>query len=1011
MKRQILKSLSTLCVSAMALFATSSLVVSCYDDGALWDAVEDVQGDVDELSKTIAEVQAKLEALTSRVDALYTLKFQVTTENELQYSFDGGTTWVSTGIDLAEECACPEVTLVDNGDTVTISVGEQSFTIEKPEEIVFEIRAGKVYFESEGTQTVVIKTSGIEDITVMSAPKGWYADINSDGMVEIKAPDYESTQSEGYWNDDWTEYIEVPATAAQNGYVKIHACSKDGKCLVGKLSVEVSRTGIDVKAYGGKYYINTANAYTSYYYGVAVKDTYAEEAGALLKALMDNNYQELDSYKYATGAISGDIEEVLKAKLEVGKEYVVYAIQEYAQSYTLDDLVLAYYSPVEVSILEDESKRTAYNVTITVDVLGADSYVAFAMPSQYCETEDDIEYRKEEAIYFLSNGEYYGKHYKESYVGSVLDIAAGTQFSMTGLYQPNSEVHLFVLPLDGRPLDAYTTADVVVKTFKTNPLSSGGAINVSVEQVSSYIGNVWDYDTNEYVEKEIVLDPYTQLGVSVQPDSEGKWSSLFISWMSAEEYALYESDDALLVDAILDGEGFAYIPDDVKKFPVYETLKVDPNTSVYFVSFFVDDAGNYGELAKLPLTSKEMVYSDIVIEDIATNLADDVLKNVQVLELTPDADGAVSAYKYLRREVYYDGYEPFDFETDMELANAIHFDADAIMVNSADLVDGMFKVENHEYGVTYALVVLPYDAEGNPGKKAYRLEYTCSFALDNVITSSYVGEPKITCNWYYYSEEGVDYYKNPYTRYNYDLAYTVEPSVGYPVTVVAVDVESYPRALTATAAEKASQVILGKYGSYYTKTFAETGLVSRSFTHLVEDGMEPKSVLIMAVWSDAEGTYYYKEVDLSADFANMKAELDEGYVPTPAGNQYKFSWDAIATAYEVESVVGLLDFGATLADNFLIAYDPAFMGAPAGTPYQVFGGVYGYKFEAVDATSGKLIVTVQGMGMDAEPQSVEYSYSNLTATSCDFDFGDGVMLQGQSKVSGTAVTVAVDVPM
>ena len=166
MKRQILKSLSTLCVSAMALFATSSLVVSCYDDGALWDAVEDVQGDVDELSKTIAEVQAKLEALTSRVDALYTLKFQVTTENELQYSFDGGTTWVSTGIDLAEECACPEVSLVDNGDTVTISVGEQSYTIEKPEVVKFEIVSGKQFFDYDETKSVVISASGIQSVFV-----------------------------------------------------------------------------------------------------------------------------------------------------------------------------------------------------------------------------------------------------------------------------------------------------------------------------------------------------------------------------------------------------------------------------------------------------------------------------------------------------------------------------------------------------------------------------------------------------------------------------------------------------------------------------------------------------------------------------------------------------------------------------------------------------------------------------------------------------------------------------
>ena len=207
-----MKSLMALCAGVMTLGAASSLFVSCegYDDSELRGQISQL----DERVKNLENLKTQLEALTSSVDALYTLKFQVADNNELQYSFDGGKTWNSTGIVLAEQCdhdcppcqyvpcdhECPQVSLVDNGDTVTIKVGDAEFTIEKPQEIVFELRVGKLYFESEGTMTVSIKSSGIDDVTVMAAPKGWWAEINSEGKVEITAPNYEDTQSTLNWD-------------------------------------------------------------------------------------------------------------------------------------------------------------------------------------------------------------------------------------------------------------------------------------------------------------------------------------------------------------------------------------------------------------------------------------------------------------------------------------------------------------------------------------------------------------------------------------------------------------------------------------------------------------------------------------------------------------------------------------------------------------------------------------------------------------------------------------------
>ena len=250
MKRHFMESLKALCAGVMTLCVASLSFVSCYDDSALNQKIDDI----DARLKVVEEVIGQLDALSARVDALYTLKFQVTADMELQYSFDNGTTWVATGVTLAEECEgckCPPVSLKDNGDSVTITVGDQSFTIEKPEEIFFEIRAGKLYFSSEGTQTVAVKTSGIDDLTVISAPKGWYAEINADGMIEVTAPNYDDTEP----GIDYETWEEIPAKCAQSGYVKVHACGVDGKCMVGRLPVEVSNSPLVVNAYSGNYYI------------------------------------------------------------------------------------------------------------------------------------------------------------------------------------------------------------------------------------------------------------------------------------------------------------------------------------------------------------------------------------------------------------------------------------------------------------------------------------------------------------------------------------------------------------------------------------------------------------------------------------------------------------------------------------------------------------------------------------------------------------------------------------
>ena len=1040
MKRQIMKSLCAFCTGVMTLVAASSLVVSCYDDSALWDELENVNSELDNLDNRLKAIEAlkdQLTALTARVDALYTLQFQVSDSNELQYSFDGKD-WKGTGIILAEECdhecppacdctpvdpcTCPEVSVVDNGDSVTIKIGDAEFTIEKPQEIVFEIRAGKVYFESEGTQTVAVKTVGIEDLTVMSAPKGWWAEINSEGKIEITAPDYESTQ--GTLNYETWE--EIPGENAASGYVKVHACGAEGKCMVGKLAVEVSERPLVVKAYGGNAYFTiagTASWPPTFYYGASTRESYEADVTPLLKRLTEGDWNVGDDYDNNWGEefeVVAPIADLLGEEPQQGVEYVVWAVAEnYAiAKYTLDEMVYSYYSPLAVSITEVEAEKTAYNVTVNVEVSGAEGYVAVAMPATYCATEEDVAYQKEQMAMAMNEGQYYGQLYTENYSGSALDIAAETTYSMTGNYAPASDVHVFILPIDGRAKEDYTAEDVVSASFTTAPLTSGGSINLTAKQVTEYMGKVYSYEIWDYVDQLITLDPYTELGVEVTPSVTSDWVAFYYQFLTPEQWADYGAYTEDVVDLLL--EGYGMTPTEIKSWPQYLTEKVNPATTVHFVGFIVDKDGKYGELAHVELTSAELKKADYVwTEPYTTNLIDGVLKNTQTLQFTPKfEDGAEPAsYKYvLAQTQYYNNYEGMD---DAQVAEELYFSTsyDVKTISADELVNGVLYVTGHSYGYPYYFAIVPIDAEGNPGASAAILEYETAFVVEDVVTEGEAfaaTEPEIKINlpaddacypdggwgdgaYYGYSFSNYD---QKY-QYYYELAYDITPKAGTEVCAVLVDADSYT--LGADAATKAGQVWGGSLGSWNTVTTTEYFETSyRYFNHYAD---QPAPELYICVsWKDAEGTLYYKQYDLQddmqyyADKMSAMLGLEKPELPTPDGKQWSFNW----TAMGMGDMMAVLDFGVTMEGQCVVAYDPAVMGAPEGTPYMIFNAI-GYEFEPADATSG--IVRLISTNMYGEEIAQEFQYYDLTDNSCYFAFGESFIMQ---DVDGLLAEVEID---
>ena len=535
----------------------------------------------------------------------------------------------------------------------------------------------------------------------------------------------------------------------------------------------------------------------------------------------------------------------------------------------------------------------------------------------------------------------------------------------------------------------------------------------------------------------IELDPYTQLGVKVELASNDAWSALYFDWMDESVYNDYAGYDEDLVDYLLENT-YGNLPGDVDSWPLYLTENVAPNTTKHFVAFVVDATGKYGKVAHVALTSEELVKADFTWADlIETNVVDGVLKNTKTLEVTPAFEGGVEAasYKYvLAQTKYYNQYEGMD---DAQMAEELYFSTSSSVktVSAEELVNGVLYVDGHDYGYPYYFAIVPIDAEGKPGASAYIMEYETVFAIDNVTTEGHefdVTEPAVKIllpeewecypdgDWgdaAYYGYEFQDYY----SKYNfyYEIAYTVNPVEGTEVCSVLVDTESYT--LGADAATKAGQVWGGTLGSWNTNTTKEYYESSYRYFNNYED--EPAPALVLCVsWKDAEGNLYYKDYELQENmeyYADLMREYIAGTKEIPAkpetpatpaltvaGKQWAIDWADYGMQMGMEHMSACIDLGVTMPDYFMLGVDyEAIYGSDAAGMW--IAAVEGYfEVEPIDETSG-YIWLFQADFITGEMSRAEnpMTYSNLTETTCTFNYPDFMINNLEATLMTETVTV------
>ena len=619
----------------------------------------------------------------------------------------------------------------------------------------------------------------------------------------------------------------------------------------------------------------------------------------------------------------------------------------------------------------------------------------------------------------MNEGQYYGQLYTENYSGSALDIAAETTYSMTGNYSPDSAVHVFILPLDGRAKEDYTAEDVVSASFTTAPLTSGGSINLTAKQVTEYMGKVYSYEIWDYVDQLITLDPYTELGVEVTPSATADWVAFYYQFLTPEQWADYGAYTEDVVDLLL--EGYGMTPTEIKSWPQYLTEKVNPATTVHFVGFIVDKDGKYGELAHVELTSAELKKADFEwTEPYTTNLIDGVLKNTQTLQFTPKFEGGAepASYKYVLAQTQY--YNQYEGKDDAQMAEELFFSKSSSVktISAEELANGVLYVEDHTYGYPYYFAIVPIDAEGNPGASAAILEYDCVFSMDAVVTEGAEFEataPVISVNFPEKSECYPDndwgeasYYGYAFSdwdqkyQFYYEINFDVTPAEGTEVCAVLVDADNYD--LTAADNVKAGSAWSGSYGSWATVITKEEVSSSHKYYNHYEDAPAPNIVLVVS-WYDANGTYYYREYPLQEQFQSYADRMTLLIHHSPFRKQYSFDWVEYATMMGVESMPSCIDMGVSQRNYFMagINYE-AIYGAEAAGMWMA--GMEGFfEIEPTDETSGVITLMTADYTTGELAPGAQMTYSDYTETSCTFNCPDIYI----NNVVGTLMTETVTV--
>ncbi len=627
--------------------------------------------------------------------AMGNIKVEPNADGELQLTLDGGKTWyplggggdagLFTGVSQDVAAGTATFTLV-GGEEITVTLAQEA----EPE-MVFGIKSGKVHFDNEETKAIRLTAELVEEVVVISAPRGWVVEYNGKDL-EVTAPSYED--------------VVDTETADESGWIKVLATGKDNAAHISKLRVTTSEQGLFIEVFGdGTMNIQNTMTYEDYgmemacpfYYGIVPADklanlkelvmnyeiSFVQEALPSLEEPMDIAYL----YTYCNSYFDYDTYEYVEPEMELGGNYVIWATPHSMVTYEpdFDELVWVDYKNVVVSAEVTASYLNDVDVNIVVE--GYDYYCVNIYQTQYADSvADDLAQAVMYADWWGFNFGY--MFYDNGFEGSLSEMVEGQQE-----FHPGTAYTAFILPMSNdTDLSTLTVDNLVRVDFNTIALTAGG------EGTPSFVLN--EEKTG-----------FTEIFGTITPVENSALT--YYKWYTAEELAAFENDEALIADLtnLADYMSTTYITVEETEARIQN---LGQGQTVTLVALSVDAEGKYGQLLKTNATTKQVTFSEVTLTAGETEFSAD--RSVYNVKIT--ASGEVAKYRY-------DWVDTSDYrwygtsQYNKDVANA-----ETYMVTSAE---GDYYVKDavvNEYGfltlplpkfdTEYKLIIGAIDAAGNP---------------------------------------------------------------------------------------------------------------------------------------------------------------------------------------------------------------------------------------------------------------------------------------------------------
>lgn len=445
----------------------------------------------------------------------------------ISISFDGGQTWMETGItagnNVFQNC------YVENGKAVFVLADGSKFAVNfAGASASFNLASSKLFFQAGETKSVKVLASNIKGYTVTEKPEGWIV-TSSAKELTVTAPESESA----------------------NGVIKVLAVDNNGASYIASLAVEIGEPIVNME-----YDVNTLN------YKISLSESFADEftmATYYITPASEFNYESIvakiqnSEYPstctiYDAGEYEGNLNNLMldmatydTIPLKEGETYILWALpyvmamnwDTYQQEFVADesDLVAECFTVPGASL--EITELTAVAANVRAKVAGYEKYYFTVVEFEQEAFDMGYDLLINDIQGALSWGYGQGKFFTSDYEGSInnylgyemFDIVAGRTYEIAVVpvsadLNPDSitretiQYEKITIPaygLNGRASVEISDADIADKkaSFKLTP--------VNAKQVF-----YCNYDKNSYPQENevetIIKDCCTSFDLLKEPE-------------------------------------------------------------------------------------------------------------------------------------------------------------------------------------------------------------------------------------------------------------------------------------------------------------------------------------------------------------------------------------------------------------------------------------------------------------------------------------------------------------